>query len=62
MSDEYNALISQHIWNLVQLPSHKSVIGCKWIFKVSIMLMEVLPGTNQVWLLRVFTKLKARLL
>ena len=34
MLDEYNALLSQHTWDLVPLPPQKSVIGCKWVFKI----------------------------
>ena len=33
-SDENNALLSQHTWDLVSLPLHKSVIGCKRVFKL----------------------------
>jgi len=31
---EYQSLIENKTWNLVKLPDNRSVIGCKWIFKV----------------------------
>lgn len=34
MEDEYNALIKQGTWVLTPLPEGKSVIGCKWVFRI----------------------------
>ena len=31
---EYEALIKNHTWELVELPSGRNAIGCKWVFKV----------------------------
>ena len=31
---EYQSLIENKTWELVKLPDNRSVIGCKWIFKV----------------------------
>lgn len=32
MKSEYDALIKLCTWTLVELPSHKMAIGCKWVF------------------------------
>ncbi|XP_010270824.1 PREDICTED: uncharacterized protein LOC104607033 [Nelumbo nucifera] len=34
MVDEIQALTSTHTWDLVDLPPDKSVIGCKWVYKI----------------------------
>ena len=34
MKEELDALSKNHIWNLVTLPLGKSVVGCKWIYKI----------------------------
>ena len=34
MKEELDALSKQHTWNLVTLPLEKSVVGCKWIYKI----------------------------
>ena len=34
--DEMSALESNHTWELVPLPSGKSVVGCRWIFNVKV--------------------------
>lgn len=32
MKEEYSALMKNNTWTLVELPSHRKVIGCKWVF------------------------------
>lgn len=32
MKEEYNALIKNKTWDLVSLPTHKNMIGCKWTY------------------------------
>ena len=34
MKDELDALSKNHTWDLVTLPPGKSVVGCKWIYKI----------------------------
>ncbi|KAM1192949.1 hypothetical protein ACFX2G_013484 [Malus domestica] len=34
MKEEVTALHAQCTWSLVQLPAHKYLVGCKWIFKI----------------------------
>ena len=34
MKEELDALSKNHAWDLVTLPLGKSVIGCKWIYKI----------------------------
>ncbi|GAU30708.1 hypothetical protein TSUD_39320 [Trifolium subterraneum] len=34
MKTEYKALMDNHTWSLVPLPSHRKAIGCKWIFRI----------------------------
>ena len=34
MKDELDALSKNHTWDLVTLPPRKSVISCKWIYKI----------------------------
>jgi hypothetical protein len=34
--DEMSALESNHTWELVPLPSGKSIVGCRWIFNVKV--------------------------
>ena len=36
MTEELQALEKTHTWDLVDLPSGKSVIGCKWVYKIKI--------------------------
>lgn len=33
MNEEYQALLQNNTWNLVELPEGKKVIPCKWVFK-----------------------------
>ena len=34
MNDELQALAKTHTWDLVDLPPGKTIIGCKWVYKV----------------------------
>uniref|UniRef100_A0A2N9I658 Reverse transcriptase Ty1/copia-type domain-containing protein n=1 Tax=Fagus sylvatica TaxID=28930 RepID=A0A2N9I658_FAGSY len=34
MTEEFQALEKTHTWDLVDLPHGKSVIGCKWVYKI----------------------------
>ena len=34
MKEELNALSKNHIWDLVTLLPGKSVVSCKWIYKI----------------------------
>ena len=34
MKEELDALFKNHNWDLVTLPPGKSVVGCKWIYKI----------------------------
>ena len=33
MKDEMNSMVSNGVWNLVELPNGAKAIGCKWAFK-----------------------------
>jgi hypothetical protein len=34
MSEELNALSKTHTWDLVDLPPGKTMVGCKWVYKI----------------------------
>lgn len=36
MVEELQALEKAHTLNLVDLPSSKSIVGCKWVYKIKI--------------------------
>jgi len=36
MLDEVSALHNSGTWELVSLPSGKSVVGCKWVFAIKV--------------------------
>lgn len=34
MKEEFDALLKQNTWTLTPLPSHKKVIGCRWVYRI----------------------------
>lgn len=34
MKDEYDALMRNNTWSLVELPLHRKAIGCKWVYRI----------------------------
>ena len=34
MADELDALHKTHTWDMTTLPSSKSAVGCKWVYKI----------------------------
>ena len=34
MAEEHQALIGTHTWDLVDLLPDKSMVGCKWVYKI----------------------------
>ena len=34
MHSEIDALLDNHTWSIVDLPSGKSLIECKWVYKI----------------------------
>lgn len=34
MNTEYDALVQQNTWLLTHLPQGKSVIDCKWVYRI----------------------------
>jgi len=34
MEQEYQALMKNHTWDIVPLPSDRKAVGCKWVFRV----------------------------
>jgi hypothetical protein len=34
MNDELSALHKTNTWDLVPLPPGKSVVGCRWVYKI----------------------------
>ena len=34
MKEDLDAFSKNHTWDFVTLPSRKSVVGCKWIYKI----------------------------
>ena len=49
MQQECDFMISKNTWTLTNLPSHRKVVGYKWVFKVKTNLMEALTNTNLVF-------------
>ena len=36
MQFEYEALMKNHAWSLVSAPPEKTIVGCKWVFKLKL--------------------------
>lgn len=36
MQDEVAALEENHTWDLIQLPTGKKLIGCRWVYEVKL--------------------------
>lgn len=34
MDEEYNALVKNKTWHLVEMPQGKNIIDCKWVYKI----------------------------
>lgn len=52
MQAEYNALLKNNAWTLVDLPPHRQAIGCKWVFRVK----ENPDGTTKKYKARLVAK------
>jgi hypothetical protein len=50
MNEELSALHKIDTWNLVPLPPSKSVVGCRWVYKIKLILMGLLGNTKLGWL------------
>lgn len=50
MSEELAALAKTKTWALVDLPYEKSVVGCKWVFKIKTKSDGSIERTKPVWL------------
>ena len=52
MKQEYNALINNHTWDLVSLPTNRKAVGFKWVFRVK----ENADGTLNMYKARLVAK------
>jgi hypothetical protein len=50
MNEELSALHKIDTWDLVPLPPSKSVVGCRWVYKIKLILMGLLGNTKLGWL------------
>ena len=41
MKSEFNSLVNENAWKLVERPKHKKNFGCKWLLKLNIKKMEL---------------------
>ncbi|GFZ16754.1 hypothetical protein Acr_26g0000240 [Actinidia rufa] len=56
MTEELQALDRTHTWDLVDLPPGKSIIGCRWVYKIKTRADGTVERYKLVWLLRVLLK------
>ena len=56
MKEELDALHKTGTWDLVDLPSGKSAIGCKWVYKIKTHRMTLLIATRLTLLLGVLLR------
>lgn len=47
MDDEYNAIIKNKTWSFVLPPKHKTIVGCRWIYKLKKSQMRQFLDTKQ---------------
>jgi hypothetical protein len=60
MTEEYQSIIKNDVWEIVPRPKRKDVVSSKWIFKIKhVMLMEVLRSIKKGLSLVDFLKRKA---
>lgn len=55
MEEEHNALVSTNIWGLVDLPSNKFLVGCKWVYKVKTKADGLVEGYKSQLMAKGFT-------
>ena len=46
MKTEITSLRENDVWNLVELPVGKKVVGCKWVYKVKQEQMDLCRDTK----------------
>ena len=49
MKEELDTLFKNHTWDLVTLPPRKSVVGCKWIYKIKTHFDTMLKILNELY-------------
>ena len=49
MKEELDTLFKNHTWDLVTLPPRKSVVGCKWIYKIKTCFDTMLKILNELY-------------
>ena len=52
MKEKLDTLSKNHTWDLVTLPPRKSVVGCKWIYKIK----TCIDGSIECYKARLFVK------
>lgn len=50
MDLEIGAFEKIDTWSIIELPLGKEALGCKWVFTISIMQIEVLKDIKHSWL------------
>lgn len=56
MEQEISSLLSNDVWDLVELPENRKAVGSKWVFDVKVVLMVNLRDTKLVLLLKVILR------